>query len=75
MLQIRDRAGLWEYHNFTSDSSFWANGDYNLILQFMNEDYDKIELLELTLLDHKNIELNLFIKQFKMQYGLVSKYN
>ena len=74
LLKIKDQGGLWDYYNFTSDSSIWANGDYNLILQFINEDCEQISSLELNIPDHQNAELNLLIVQFNEEFGLIRKY-
>ncbi|MDO6719211.1 hypothetical protein Q4575_07365 [Psychrosphaera sp. 1_MG-2023] len=74
-LNLKDQSGLWEYHNFTSDSSYWANGNYNLSLKFSNEDCEKINSIEFNVPDNKNAELNFLIVQFHDDFGLLKKYS
>ena len=73
-LKNKDGGGIWEYHNFTSNSSLWANGSASLSLQFETESCKKITNLDLTLADPNDEELKLLIIKLELQYGLVSKY-
>ncbi|WP_462151024.1 hypothetical protein [Pseudoalteromonas xiamenensis] len=71
-LKVTGVGGSWDYHNFTSDSSLWSNGDYSLTLRYMAE--DRLQSIELMNPEPRNAELNLLVEIFLKQYGLVSKY-
>lgn len=71
-LKVTDVGGSWDYHNFTSDSSLWCNGDYSLTLRYMDE--GKLQSIELVNPEPRNAELNFLVEIFLKQYGLVSEY-
>lgn len=71
-LKCRDVGGTWEYHSFTSNSSFWSCGASSLALQFEDDECSKVQNIELINPAPQSAELNQLVELFETQYGLIS---
>ena len=71
-LKCRDIGGAWEYHSFTSNSSFWCNGGFSLALQFEDDECKKVQNIELVNPVPQSAELNQLVELFEKKYGLIS---
>lgn len=74
-LETRDIGGVWEYYNFTSDISIWSYGIYSLTIQFVKENYDKVQSIQFTNPNLGNAELNQLITILKERYGFINNLN
>ncbi len=72
ILQTRDTGGMWEYYNFTSDTSIWSQSIYSLILQCEKEDCNKIQSIQFINPKFGNVELNQLMTILEERYGFIT---
>ena len=67
----------WEYYNFTSDSSIWANGENTVTANFTNEDCTVLDKLEFNIVSDNDLtnELHLLISKLQSSFGVASTYS
>jgi hypothetical protein len=67
----------WEYYNFTSDSSIWANGQNTVTANFTDNECTVLEKLEFNITgdDEHTSELQLLISKLQSNFGAASTYS
>ena len=67
----------WEYYNFTSKSSIWANDENTVIASFTDDECTVLEKLEFNIVgDNKCAdELNLLISKLQSGFGVTGMYS